>query len=167
MPGCHGPAATLWALAAMAVLLPGTAVSQDADTKEVLAYVLTDAGLAKYTAATRKLAALESANPGACDEDSEASSIDEMVAHLNAVPAAKAAIQSSGLTTREYVVFSWSLLQNGLAAWAVSSGGTLPDGASRANVDFYRQHEAEIQQMAGLKSAGCDGDRADVETDEG
>jgi hypothetical protein len=159
-------AAPLWTLAATIALLPAIAVSQDADTREILAYVLTDAGLAKYTAASKKLAALESANPGACDEDSEASSINEMVAQLNAVPAAKAAIQSSGLTTREYVVFSWSLLQNGLAAWAVSSGGTLPAGASKANVDFYRRHEAEIQQLQGLQSAGCDDDQAEEETDE-
>jgi hypothetical protein len=82
------------------------------------------------------------------------------------VPAAKAAIQSSGLTTREYVVFSWSLLQNGLAAWAVSSGGTLPAGASKANVDFYKKHEAEIQQMEGLKSSDCEDAGAEEEPEE-
>ncbi len=154
-------------LAAAALLVPSISAAQDADTKEILAYVLTDAGLAKYTAATKKLAALESANPGACDEDSEASSINEMTAKLNAAPGAKAAIQSSGLSTREYVVLSWSIMQNALAAWAMSAGGTLPAGASKANVDFYRKHEAEIHQMEGLKSSGCDDDQSDEKTDDG
>lgn len=167
MPGCHGLAAPLWALAAMSALLPGAAASQDADTKEVLAYVLTDAGLAKYTAATRKLAALQGADSTSCDEEeSDDSSINAQAARLNASPGARAAIQSAGLSTREYVVLSWSILQNGLAAWAVRSGGTLPAGASKANVDFYRQHEAQIQELQGLQSAGCNDDQAAEETDE-
>lgn len=167
MPGCHGAAPPLWALVAMATLIPGAAVSQDADTKEVLAYVLTDAGLAKYTAATRKLAALRGADSTNCDEgESDDSSINAQAARLNALPATRAAIQSAGLSTREYVVLSWSILQNGLAAWAVSSGGKLPAGASQANVDFYRQHEAQIQELQGLQSAGCDDDQAAEETDQ-
>jgi len=80
------------ALSAVAMAVSPLAAAQDADTREILAYVLTDAGLAKYTAATRNLAALPGGSPGACDEDSEASSIDDMTAQLNAAPGAKAAI---------------------------------------------------------------------------
>lgn len=65
---------------------------------------------------------------------------------------------TAGMTPREYVVFSWSLFHNGLAAWAVSQpGGALPSGISRANVDFVKKHEAEIQKIgAPLTGSGCD-----------
>jgi hypothetical protein len=82
-----------------------------------------------------------------------------MVARIDAVPGARDAIGSAGMTTREYVVFSWSLLQNGLAAWAISQpGGKLPPGVSKANVDFYKKHEAELQRLEGQKSDDCGGD---------
>jgi hypothetical protein len=144
-----------------ALLLPGFAAAQDRDSKEVQGYVLTDAGFAKYTQATKKIAALPG---GDCDDD-DSQSIDQMTAKLNASPGAKAAIQSTGMTTREYVVFTWSLLQTGLAAWAVDQpGGTLPPGTSKANLDFYKQHEADLKQLEGLKQDDdCEENREDDE----
>ena len=60
-------------------------------------------------------------------------------------PGAQAAIQSAGMTSREYVVFMFSMMQNGMAAWALSQpGGKLPPGVSQANVDFFRKHEAAM-----------------------
>jgi hypothetical protein len=44
--------------ASMAVALPHFVAAEDADTKEVRRYTLTDAALAKYTDATKRLAAL-------------------------------------------------------------------------------------------------------------
>ena len=148
----------------IALLLPGFAAAQDRDAKAVQSQALTDAGLAKYTQATRKLAALPG---GDCDDD-DSQSIDQMTAKLNASPGAKAAIQSAGMTTREYVVFTWSLLQTGLAAWAVDQpGGKLPPGTSKANVDFYKKHAAELQQLEGLKQGDdCDDREDDREDDE-
>jgi hypothetical protein len=96
----------------IALLLPGFAAAQDRDTQEVQKYTLTDAGLAKYSQATKKLAALPG---GDCDDD-DSQSIDDAAAKLNASPGAKTAIQSAGLTPREYVLFSFSLLHSGLAA---------------------------------------------------
>jgi len=155
------------ALAAAALLMPGIAAAQDRDTQEVQAYVLTDAGLAKYTQATQNLAALPS-DSSACDDDDDGSqSLNSMTAKLNAKPAARAAIQSAGMTTREYVVFSWSLMQNGLAAWAVSQpGGKLPAGVSKANVDFYNKNEAALQQLQGAGDADCDDNRDEDDNEE-
>jgi hypothetical protein len=52
------------------------------------------------------------------------------------------------MTTREYVVFTFSLMQNGLAAWALEQpGGKLPPGVSQANVDFIRAHKADLDKM--------------------
>jgi hypothetical protein len=132
---------------------PGSAAAQDADMRDVQRYVLTSAGLAKYTHATKKLAELPAAQARACggdddDDDADAQSIGDMVAKLESVPGAKAAVQGAGLTMREYVVFTMSLLQNGLAAWAVTQpGGKLPPGVSKANVDFVQAHDADLKQL--------------------
>lgn len=136
------------AAAAIALTAPGVATASDKDTREVAAYVLTDAGLAKFTQATQNLAAV----PGACarndDDGSNSQSIDQMVAKLNAVPGAQAAIQSAGMTTREYVVFMFSMLHNGMAAWAVSQpGGKLPPGTQQSNVDFIKKNEARMSAI--------------------
>ena len=142
---------------AWAVLsFPGAAAAQDADVREVQRYVLTGAGLAKYTQATKKLAQLPAGKTQSCSDDSgdddadgaDEQSIGSMVAKLESVPGAKAAVQSAGMPLREYVVFTLSLLQNGLAAWAVQQpGGKLPPGVAKANVDFVQAHDAELKQL--------------------
>jgi hypothetical protein len=146
--------------AAIALTAPGVATATDKDAREVAAYVLTDAGLAKFTQATQNLAAV----PGACaktdDEGSNSQSIDQTVAKMNAVPGAQAAIQSAGMTTREYVVFMWSILHNGMAAWAVSQpGGKLPPGTQQSNVDFYKKNEAKMAAIG--QNDPCDDDSGD------
>lgn len=146
------------AIGASAWWAPTASMAQggmDADTREVLAYVLTEAGLARYAQAARNLDALSQNVRGDCDDESDSQTLDETAARIDAVPGAKAAIQAAGMSTREYMVFSWSLLHHGLAAWAVSQpGGTLPPGASQANVDFYKQHEAAIDKLAELTNGG-------------
>jgi len=165
MPANRHLSGLLAAVVTAAISLPQVAAGQDRDTQEVLSYQLTEAGLAKFTQATRKLAAL----PGACDEDdtdedSDAQSLDQMVAKLNAAPGAAAAIQSAGMSTREYVVFSWSIMQNGMASWAMSQpGGTLPPGVSKANVDFFRKHDAELKAIGKLDESNCGDDVAQDE----
>ncbi len=151
-------AALLLAFAA-ALITPTASVAQDfadRDTREINAYVLTESGLAKYSQVTRNLATL----PNRCDEDQMqgANSLDEMVAQFDSVPEFRTAIRSAGMTTREFVVFTWSLFQNGMAAWVLSQpGGKLPAGASMANVDFYRAHEAAFQTLENeTKRGDCD-----------
>jgi hypothetical protein len=140
--------------AALTILLtePRLASAQDADANEVLRYTLTETGLAKYTEATKKLAALPDEGVDACDDDdAEGASLDEMAARLDALPGAKAAIQSADMTSREYVLFSMSLLQNAVGAWAASQpGGGLPPGVSKANVDFLQKLDAELKKLEGL-----------------
>ena len=62
------------------------------------------------------------------------------------------------MTPREYLVFTFSLFQSGMAAWALSQpGGTLPPGVSKANVDFYRSHEQALKKLAPQQgSDNCD-----------
>ena len=151
--------------AAIGLAMPGMAVAED-DKREISSYVLTESGLAKFTQATQNLAAV----PGACaeeddDDDSDAQSIDQMVAKLNAKPGAQAAIQSAGMTSREYVVFMFSMLQSGMSAWALKQpGGKLPPGVSQANVDFYNTHETAMAKIG--KDESCAGDSGEVDSEE-
>ena len=160
----------LLAACAAALLASPLAIAQDRDSQEVSSYVLTDAGLAKYTQAARNIAALPAPPSGSCDDDdsSDSQSLDQVTAKFNAAPGVKAAIQSAGMTTREYVVFTFSLFQNGLAAWALTQpGGKLPAGTSKANVDFYNRHAAELQQLESLKQDDdCDEEPAEDEPEE-
>jgi hypothetical protein len=156
--------ALLATCAAVALASP-LATAQDRDSQEIASYVLTDAALAKYTQATKNLAALaDSARPGCGDDDdSNGQSLDQTVAQFNAIPGAKAAIQSAGMTTREYVVFMLSLFHNGLAAWALTQpGGEMPAGTSKANVDFYNKHPAELKKLEEFRR----GDECDEPADE-
>lgn len=136
------------------------AVAQDRDAQEVSRFVLTEAGLAKFAQATRNIAGV----PGACereedDDSDDLKSIDQMVAKLNSVPGIQAAIQSAGMTSREYVVFMFSMMQSGMAAWAVSQpGGKLPPGISQANVNFFKQHETAMAAIGDGNPCGDDAD---------
>jgi hypothetical protein len=153
----------------LALLLPPLAIAND--EQEIQNYVLTDAGLAKYSRAARQLAVMDAEQTGACEESEDgddAQTISDVVAKMDRHPAAKNAITSAGMNTREYVVFSFALLQTGLAAWAVDQpGGKLPPGTSKANLEFFRNHQAELQQLEGLnRGDDCDDDRQDDEDDE-
>jgi len=146
--------------------LQGVASAQNRDSREVMSYALTEAGLAKFTQATKNLASV----PGVCaranddDDDSNSQTIDQMAAKINAVPGAQAAIQSAGMPTREYIVFMWSMMQNGMAAWALTQpGGKLPPGISQSNVDFYKRHEAEMTALG--DQPGCEDESREDEED--
>jgi hypothetical protein len=159
----HRRLISLLATMATGLLAPAAAMAQDfpdADTREIASYVLTDAGLAKYTQAVHNLDALAKPPWKVCDDEEGAKSLNEAVARFNALPGAQAAVKSAGMTTREYTVFSWSVAQNGMAAWALSQPGAKPTpDISMANVSFYRKHEAAIKKLGEeMKPADCDSD---------
>ncbi len=147
----------LFASIAIALLVSRASEAEDADTREVVSYALTESGLARYTQATRNLKPYANQLTD-CEGDDDSLSLDASVARLIAVPGVVAAIESAGMSAREYVVFSWSLIHNGMAAWTAGQpGGSLPTGTSESNVDFFRNHETEIQNLAQESSSGdCD-----------
>jgi hypothetical protein len=145
---------------ALALLAPVVAEAEsptDRDTKEIAGYVLTDAALAKYKLAAHKLQPLMEQLPQDCDDEGP-QSLNGAAARMDGVPEVKSALKAAGMTSREYLVFSWSLFQNGLAAWTLEQpGGKLPPGVKMANVTFYRAHEAEVKKLGALtKPADCD-----------
>lgn len=139
---------------ALALLAPLAAEAQnlaDRDAKEVADYVLTEAALAKYTKAVHKLHPLKEQLQQGCDREDAPESLNGMAARLDAVPDVTAALRAAGMTLREYLLFSWSMFQNGMAVWALDQpGGALPPGTKPANVNFYRTHKAELEKLGEL-----------------
>jgi hypothetical protein len=135
----------------------------DADTREVRAYTLTDASFAKYVNATHKLREVKFENCVDDDDDDAQDTIASSVARIDAVPGAKAAIQAAGLSSREYVVLAYALLENGMASYLLQTpGGKLPDGVNTANVDFVRRHSSELHQLANeTEDESCEKDDND------
>lgn len=159
--------AALRAAACVMAFAPSAVIAQassNRDASEVSAYVLSEAAIAKYSRASANLGGLAKQVAGSCDDGDSPRSLDESVARINAVPGAQSAIQSAGMTTREYLVFSLSLFQSGMAAWALDQpGGKLPPGVSRANVDFYRSHEQALQKLGPPQGSDTCGDRDESE----
>ena len=146
------------ALAVMALSLPaaGEAQQSDADLKAVSATALTMPKYKQYLDATVNLATVAAQNPGIGEgmQDSGEKSIDEQVRMLESNPQVKAAVTSTGLSTRDYVLTQWALLQTGMAyAMTKGTGASQDDmikkaGVSKANMDFYAKNEAEINRLA-------------------
>ena len=157
-------------VASVLLLAPLASVAQGfpaKDTREISAYALSEAALAKYTRATANLGSLSKQLTSTCDDSDSPASLDASVARINGVPQAKAAIESAGMTAREYLVFSFSLFQSGVAAWALSQpGGTLPPGVSKANVDFYRSHEQALKKLAPQQDSDSCDDRDEESAEE-
>jgi len=146
---------------ALALLVAVAAEAQglaDRDAKEISDYVLTDAALAKYTQAVRKLQPLKEQLQQDCDREDAQESLNGMAARMDKVSGVKSALKGAGMTSREYLVFSLSVFENGMAAWALEQPrGKLPPGVKMANVNFYRAHKAELEKLGELsKQADCD-----------
>ena len=146
------------ALAVMALSLPAVAEAQqsDADLKAVSATALTMPKYKQYLDATVNLAKLAAENPGLAEgmKDGGEKSIADQVRVLESNPQVKAAITSTGLSARDYVLTKWALLQTGMAydmtkESVVSQEDMIKQaGVSKANLDFYAQNEAEINKLA-------------------
>lgn len=144
-------------LALLAPLVAGAQNLTDGDAKEVADYVLTDAVLRKYTQAVRNLQPFMGQLPQDC-EDENPKSLNDMATRVDGVSQVKSALKGAGMTSREYLLFSFSVFHNGMAAWALDQpGGKLAPGIKMTNVNFYRAHEAELKKLGEMtKQADCD-----------
>lgn len=146
------PGLVVAALFALAATVPAGAAG-DGGAKEISAYRLTDAGLARYANATRRLDEAVRSSPALCEEraseDGEDSqTLDQVAAKIDANPAMRQAVQAAGMTSRDYALFSFALLQAGMAAWALDQpGGKLTPGVSMDNVNFYRRNKATLEKI--------------------
>jgi hypothetical protein len=146
------------AITIMALSLPA-AVAQaqsDADLKAVSGTTLTMPKYKQYLDATVNLADVAAKNPGLAEglKGSSEKSIADQVKALESNPQVRASITSTGLSTRDYVLTQWALVQTGMA-YAMTKGSPASQeevikkgGVSRANLDFYAKNEAEINRLA-------------------
>ena len=92
----------------------------DRDAKEIADYMLTEPALAKYKQAVHKLQPLIAQLPQDCERENGSTSLKHMATRMDA-------IHGAGMTSREYLVFTWSVFQSGIAVLAVQQpGGKLP-----------------------------------------
>ncbi len=146
------------AVAVLALSLGATAApaQSDADLKAISATPLTMPRYKQYLDATVNLANVIAKNPGIAErmEGSSEKSIAEQVKTLDRDPQVRGAIAATGLTTRDYVMTQWALLQAGMAYAMTRGSETSQDevarkaGVSKANLDFYAKNEAEINRLA-------------------
>jgi hypothetical protein len=150
IPEMSHPLGLLHALVGAAALLVSPHVLAQAlpqaDQREVRAYAFTEAALAQYVDATRRLSAI----PLDCDaEEPAVRSLTEAAEKIDSVPGARAAVKAAGLTSRQYVVFAFALIENAFAAYELEQpGGRLPAGISMSNIEFLREHSAVIERLA-------------------
>jgi hypothetical protein len=99
----------------------------DRDAKEIADYRLTEPALAKYKQAVHKLQPLIAQLPQDCERENGSTSLKDMATRIDAIPGVKSALKAAGMTSRKYLVFTWSVFQSGMAVLAVQQpGGKLP-----------------------------------------
>ena len=171
---------TFAALLMASALAATTASAQDQgdkDLKAISGYTLTLPKYKQMMSAMLNLGKAAQQNPGisAALENSADATLDQMIARLNAVPAARKAIADAGLGTREFALIEMASLQAGMAYGLTKQLHLTPDsvarttGVSKANLEFFRTNEAELERMRQAmearmpkdQSADADGEAAD------
>jgi hypothetical protein len=145
---------------------PGALAAQgraaDADEREIAAYRLSEATLAKFIRASRAMAAITKTMPADTAEDDgdesgpDDPSIAEIAAMYDSIPGVRRAITGAGLATREFVVFTLTMFSAGMAAWLVEQHGwdKLPPEIARENVLFYQRHKAQLDSLTAEMKQG-------------
>ena len=108
------------------LLTPGLIQAQnlaDHDAKEIADYMLTEPALAKYTKAVHTLQPLMGQLAQDCDREEGSTSLNDMATRMDGVSGVKPALKAAGITSREYLVFSWSVFQSGMAVFGSAADG--------------------------------------------
>ncbi len=137
----------------------GKSSAGDADMRELEAYRLSMSDVKKWGAASANLARvaekIRAEDPNADDDREELTpnaTFDDMAASIERVPGAGDAIEDAGLSTHEFVIISWALVQASVADYAATQGADVKELAAKAhihpdNVTFVREHRAEIEKL--------------------
>jgi hypothetical protein len=116
---------------------------------------LTRSDVERFAEASKQLRLLAERDPGpmrrlrAREGAARSASLEETVARLDAEPAVREAIESAGLTTREYALITVTLSEAILVQQALAHGSIdrPPPGVSQENLDFVRTHRDEISRL--------------------
>lgn len=160
----------LLAVATAAVTAIATPLGAQTDDEVLARFRLTEAGLVKFTQASRSFIAIAKADSAALEqqssEDSDGMTIAQMAALYDGHPGLKRAITSAGMTPREFVTFLMSMFQAGMGAWLVEQQGgkfdKVPAGIPHENIRFYQQHRAALEAI-GEEMKAVEGRSSDEE----
>ncbi len=149
--------AVLLALA-LPCMLTSTALGQnsgDKDLKEISAYTWTMPKYKQLMTAMMNIGKAAQRDPkmGETLEGSGNLTIDQAAARYGAVPPVKQALADAGMTPREFAVAQGAWLQSAMSYGVMKQYKLTPDsvskttGVSKANLEFFRANEAEIDRM--------------------
>jgi hypothetical protein len=149
-----GAAALLLSAAGLAAQQapPRGAAPDDADSKEYRNYRLTMDNVDKFVAASKALVKLSHDNPGLekeMESQQDAITIEQAVKTTEKYPAVTAAIKSAGLTTRDFVVMTGTLMGAEMAVGMKKQGriNQYPPSVSPENIAFVEQNWDKLNAM--------------------
>jgi hypothetical protein len=124
----------------------------DADSKEYRNYRLTMDNVNKFVAASKALVKLSHDNPALesqMESQQDATTIDQAVRTTDKYPAVTAAIKSAGLTTRDFVVMTGTLMGAEMAVGMKKQGQIkqYPPSVSPENAAFVEQNWDKLNAM--------------------
>jgi len=164
------------ALALPFLLAPAAAAQgqADKDLKAISAYTFTLPKYKQLMTAMVNLGNAAKADPKVAGalEGSGNLSLDEMTMRLQSLAPARKAIVDAGLTPRELAVEQGAWLQSGMSYGLMKQYNLTADsvskatGASKANLEFFRANEAELQRIGKAMEAQMPKDKPTDEADE-
>jgi N-methylhydantoinase A/oxoprolinase/acetone carboxylase beta subunit len=127
-----------------------------AERQQIASHKLTMDNISKAAVAAGKLRELEK-DPkfkAILVNKEEAKSLEDVIAKMDATPQIRSAVESSGLTSREFMLTVIGLASTQSAAKLMAMGGAPAKAAaglptSPQNLQFYAAHQAEIEKLAG------------------
>jgi hypothetical protein len=120
------------------------------DMAQIMAYRLSDASLSRYTQAVRDLLALPEAELRAVQASAgdAVTTLDGAVAVYEGHPRVAGVITRTGLSVKDFLLFSIALTQAAAAAGSPGADDAARPAVHRENAAFYRAHEAELRRLS-------------------
>jgi hypothetical protein len=136
-------------IAASAQGQAGAGALPTADQAEIRDFRLNDAFLGQLKAITTDPAT--SALNGKRIDPAGAHSLNDLAARVDAVPQLKAVINKNGLTSRQYLVGTFALVNAAMVDSMQNNPAMAQyvkkDSVNTANISFYESHKAEISAL--------------------
>ena len=138
---------------AVAVMPSGSSSSAEPTANDISNYKLDMDKMRKYAAAMKgfqTLGASDSMVLEAMASSDGNETTAQTIARIETSPIAIKVLQDAGLTAKDYVWITAAWLQAAMTAGMLEStpGAKLPEGQNPQNVEFMKQHKAELEAMS-------------------
>ena len=134
----------------------------DPDLQRVAKFQLDDQVVARYIKAQQLLAQAAKAHPELSkdsDQGGDAKSIDDAIARIDRMPVMHATLAQAGLSSSDYVLCSFALIQAGVYAAVVQMQGEkawakIPPGIPADNTHYVIAHKAQMDKLEAATHGG-------------